>query len=421
MKRSLIPTKRMMVILAVLLVLHILVDLMRWQMIPVYLVVLFSLIGEYLNKTLQRNWLRAVVFSTGIVGVMLSALLCSVLPIFKLPPTSGAHTIGTELIDLAYGSEYREAKVWYPIHHQEDKVARYHPHPGRSLKGIMGMPGFVLSHLKIVKSNAYTVSQPSSDTTKYPLILYSHGAMSTLIDNTALLEDIASHGYVVVAMDHDFSFEQYGIDPEAAATIQVGAQTKLIDDLIQYVVPRQVKDCVTTLAQLIKHGDLPIDTTNIGLIGHSLGGTTALAASTQVSNASVAINLDGPVDTSLVHLLDTPLLYVSSFSPNLPDAELIKRDVPPAFYRGVKQYELEGVKRLFSSQSQDRSWVRFKGAGHLDLSDLPFIVPLLASKRYNKRSGHSNRADVIVDFLDIHTKDKPIPERKAHLSIEWLY
>lgn len=421
MKRSLIPTKRMMIILSVLLVLHILVDLMRWQMIPVYLIVLFSLIGEYLNKTLRRGWVRTLVFSLGIVGVMLSALLCSILPIFKLPPTSGAHSLGTEILKLNFGQSEREAKIWYPITHQENKLARYHPHPARSLKGIMGMPGFVLSHLKLVKSNAYQVTQLRQDTTTYPLVIYSHGVMSTLIDNTALLEDIASHGYVVIAIEHDFSFEQYGIDAEAASVIQVGAQTKLIDDLVKYVAPNQTSDYTALLANILPLiNQFGIDTSQVALIGHSLGGTTAFNGLATIPQAKTAINIDGPVDTIMMQSLDKPLLYISSFSPELPNAELLKRGVQPAFYRGIKQYELNAVKTLFTNNNTNRSWVRFKQAGHLDLTDVPYIIPILGSKRYSKQTNHLLKSDIIIDFLNQYTKAKSTNKRQDHLAIEWL-
>lgn len=37
---------------------------------------------------------------------------------------------------------------------------------------------------------------------RFPVVLFSHGLASTRIQNTAMMEDLASHGFICAACDH---------------------------------------------------------------------------------------------------------------------------------------------------------------------------------------------------------------------------
>lgn len=426
LKRKFISSKTMIILLTVSLILHVFIESMRWQMTPVYFTILIALFGEYFNKVIDSPWLRGAVFGLGLIGVICSAVLAYLLPIFKLPKPTGPFDVRTTYCKFQTKDDSLGAKIWFPAFEKPKRKvrAKYHPKPANALKGVMGMPGFIFSHFKIVKTSAYsTIDLSVSDTLQYPIVFYSHGAMSNYIDNTALLQEITSRGYVVVALDHQFSLEKYGIDPALARSLDPVSQMLFIDQLLQYAVPDQVNDFEFVKEQIAK-GEPPwislIDTSRIAYIGHSLGGATAVEAMSQNADLGVGVNLDGPINPNCVDSWNDTLLYISAFSPDLPDNELAKREVPPDFYRAVKNYELTPVKALFSNESVEGSWLRIKQAGHLDFTDVPYLMPMLKSKRYHRSTGHQLKAKIIVNFLDTYLKKLPAKEIN-HGGLEQLF
>ncbi len=96
-----------------------------------------------------------------------------------------------------------------------------------------------------------------------PVVLYAHGAPGSRLQSSYLCEHLASHGFVVAAID--FTGMTYG-DKEEIAYV-----TGLVDR------PNDVSFVLDELARL---GWLKgmVDTANTGIAGYSFGGYTALAS-----------------------------------------------------------------------------------------------------------------------------------------------
>ncbi len=128
---------------------------------------------------------------------------------------------------------------------------------------------------------AQDVSEPQ------PLVFYSHGFMSTRIGGKFLAEHLASHGYVVAAVDFpSTNFESSG--PQLAIDVvnQPGDASFIISNLLQRnTKPNDV---------LYKH----IDPNRIAAVGMSLGGmTTTLLGyhhNWRDPRISVAVSVAGP-------------------------------------------------------------------------------------------------------------------------------
>ncbi|MEO0332633.1 MAG: hypothetical protein AAF223_13290, partial [Bacteroidota bacterium] len=267
-------------------------------------------------------------------------------------------------------------------------------------------------------------SKVSEKMGKLPLVIYSHGGSSTNIDNTALLQEIAAQGYMVMAIDYNFSLEAYGLTMEDATTLTVEAQKKFINQLVERTVPNQVDDIIYGLKEiqstsfpLAKH----IDFENIAYLGHSLGGTTSINASNRATPAKAVINMDGPIDPNTITKIKSPILYLSSYSPDLPDKILEGKGLPDAnLYREVKKYELGNVTQLFDTRQDDAFWLRFKHAGHVDFTDVPFMIPMMTTDGYDKQQGHRLRTEVIIDFLNAYLKEGSTFEKIEDHSLAWI-
>lgn len=387
----------------------------RWQLFPVYIVATLIVL-LWLPET--QIFSRGGEIAFGVVGLALtltSVFLTLLTPLFQLPVLSGKYSVGRiNFIRELPQEDQLKMTLWFPAEGQpQAPFLPYHPKPSRAFKGVMGMPGFVFNHLSLVKTHSQKIPAAQIGP-PLPLIVYSHGAMSSYVDNTAMVEELASHGYFVLSLHHQFSFEKYGLDGKSARQYDAAVQKQLILDLLEKAVPAQAKHHAIAVKALRSDKELSklIDWDNCGAIGHSLGGATVTEASLN-SMYKATVNMDGPVPRRAVNDLSTPFLYLSSFSPELPDEKLKAKRVKPDFYREVKQYELETVRALFRNSNPEQRWIRFPNTGHLDFTDLPFMVPMLKTKGYQSIPGHIARTNAILDFFDQHLKHLP---EKPHVT-----
>ena len=109
---------------------------------------------------------------------------------------------------------------------------------------------------------------------KHPVILLNHGDTVAMTDYAALAEDLASQGYVVVAMQH-----QLKTDPEEPPFWNERSISKYgnVIDNILYVF-EWLKENQTSL---FKDN---IDLNKVGLMGHSMGGNSLLLFANRAAN-----------------------------------------------------------------------------------------------------------------------------------------
>lgn len=112
---------------------------------------------------------------------------------------------------------------------------------------------------------------PVSTDGPFPLVVYSHGSGGLRFVSSFLTEVLASHGFVVIAPDHAGNT---AIDAAAGTTVP-SAQNEV----------NRLADVRTVIGEALARnaadGDLlsgAIDADRIGIVGHSFGGFSALAA-----------------------------------------------------------------------------------------------------------------------------------------------
>ncbi len=183
-------------------------------------------------------------------------------------------------------------------------------------------PGFD----RTVRAHACADAPIVSGSNRFPVILFSHGLGHTNLSYRAIIEDLVSHGNVVVAVDHthggrgvhfpdgevvkrDNSRWFTGVDPERNRQAAMEYPRFWAEDT------RLVIDMVGTASSPIQRqirGRVDID--RIIYAGHSFGGITAVYAAMIDPRIKGAVNLDGlivgryplPVTT------DAPLLVLNS-------------------------------------------------------------------------------------------------------------
>ena len=113
-----------------------------------------------------------------------------------------------------------------------------------------------------------------SATANKPLIVFSHGFGSVRTDLRYLAEHLASHGYVVAALEHPGS-------NETSSKVVSKGKNRLVAPQEFLDRPRDISFILDELAQLNQTANNPLQgklaTNNVMVVGYSFGGGTALA------------------------------------------------------------------------------------------------------------------------------------------------
>lgn len=151
-------------------------------------------------------------------------------------------------------------------------------------------------------------------------------------------------------------------------------------------------------------------------LGHSYGGTTAARFCEETPRCRGTIPMDGPLVIS--KNFQKPILYISSFSPDLSLKRLAKKGVP-SFYSRLKRDELVPVKELFKQPPPSSFWVRFPLAGHLDLTDLPWILPFMSTSGHKPTLTHRTMVRLLTWFVG-KLEGKETQKPPGSSVLEWL-
>jgi predicted dienelactone hydrolase len=158
-------------------------------------------------------------------------------------------------------------------------------------------------------------SAPVSALTARPLIVFSHGSGGIAIQSIHLMEQLASHGFVVVAPNHTGNTN---------ADVTGGTAVSITQALLD-----RVPDTSFVIDHMLALAATPgdpffgsIDAQHIGVAGHSLGGFTALA----VKSGYQGIPPDARVGAIM------PIAPGASW---ISDAELANITVPTLFMTGT--------------------------------------------------------------------------------------
>jgi len=131
----------------------------------------------------------------------------------------------------------------------------------------------------------------------YPVVFYSHGLAGSRFLYTTFIEDLASHGYVVVGVDHTFGALAVEFPGGRLAGLRAANAPPF-----ETIVRIWAEDLQSVLDELeARNGNDPagiltgtLDLTRVGAAGHSTGGSAAVQVHTMDDRFSAAVSLDAP-------------------------------------------------------------------------------------------------------------------------------
>lgn len=293
-----------------------------------------------------------------------------------LPPPTGHSLVGATTLDLL---DRRRADPWRPGVRRELMVTVWYPAGTRTRRllayttpevsaGVLGSMGVARSSwpgvLSAVRTHSYVDAPPAGSPGRRPLVLLSPGFGMPRSSLTALGEDLASRGYVVAGVDH--TYEAAGVqfpdgrfagcvpcsstDPERFGKVIRGRREDL-----SFVLDR------LTGSRPAWSGAGIIDTSRIGMAGHSIGGAAALATMQTDRRVRAGLDLDGTL---------------------LPPRREVRR---PFLLVGSDVHGMPGTDGSWEASWAElagwKKWLRLAGAGHLSFTDWGLLAEGLGVRR----------------------------------------
>jgi predicted dienelactone hydrolase len=317
------------------------------------------------------------------------------------------------------------AWIWYPSRTHSSATADYLPPRWRDAFDRSG--GFVMSELltrNLARVRVHSVEDAplAPDERQYPVVLLLPGSSALAAGYTALAEDIASHGYVVVGLNvaylttvvvlpHDrvvYRSPKYDLDSAPNAE-QVPLAERLVD-----IWSHDVGFAIDNLAILNATDSKSqfagrLDMQSLGIVGHSLGGAVAVNFCHQDSRCKAGIDLDGRLFGPLAfERLDHPFMFVFKTVGSRADPETA--------------HILAQVHSMYARlPASSRFGLSISGANHFTFSDQlliknPMLIKLLSSAGIIKLGGRRGlriTGDFITAYFDENLKGKSRGEMDA--------
>ncbi|HZR56649.1 MAG TPA: hypothetical protein VFA74_07240 [Terriglobales bacterium] len=389
---------------------HLVVERLRWQMIPAYFVSIFAG-ADYLIAPLSHG--RIEVLGGGVLLALLSgsAALAIVLPVFALPKPTGIHSIGTAIRQWTIQTQFpgmrselpRKLAVqfWYP---SEVKTGRRSPY--RSDNDAQGFK----SHLRLIKTHSFLNVPLSSSSNKFPIVLFSPGWKGHLTQNTAQFEMLASHGFVVLSIEHP---PAQNLPVEFDASIEENLrcypeEAKLRAQDMSFVLD-QIEQINNSDSDRLFTGSL--DLSRVGMFGYSFGGAVTMETCWRDRRLKAGINMDGMLFGESADLgVEQPFLFMSS------DGDLpTEKDLQcPDLRRRVHMRALDtDIKRIRKSLARYGGYYMVvEGMSHSNYSDRPLYSPLKKLTHAGSIETRKSMAlvnDYMLAFFEQHLNGKTQP------------
>lgn len=417
------------------------------------------------DRTGGAPWLSGIPITIGLIATI---ALIREFPINPLPKPSGQYAVGVRTFEIddasrpgifaAKPDEPRRllVRVWYPA----GDVTGRQPAPyftraetsstAQSLGALVGFPTF-FTYVRHVQTNSYADAPLLPRATNLPVVIYSHGYTSHLAQNTALMEELASHGYIAYSLQHTYDSSSTAfpngdvapMDPKLFDTVSNEAsRPSQADAFGGDTLDKRLNALLAFQEFSLKNGDrIAVQSTKVWMadriflhdtlqkappenvaeiaragnlekvaeLGMSFGGAIAGELCMYDTRCAVGVNMDGGNFPFSATNADEPVPFLMLHSDPSYLYKDLERPVPPTGPRSFNEFSYERIATAGSRPDVYR--ISIKNTRHLGISDFGLFVgdivrePIFGSAPSATMVSAQN--DFILGFLDKHMRGQP--------------
>jgi dienelactone hydrolase len=332
-----------------------------------------------------------LIFSIAIVILGIIILSYWLIPTHPFPQPSGQWQVGKS--DLIWDTPSQSgiiAKVWYPTDRDRATDSLYLGKIGKKitknlvvnlLLKLIFSP-LLLGHIRIPVS---IDAAPSQSQSNFPVILFSSGIGTNFLNSFYALE-FASHGFIVVGIDHP----GLSVSTMLVNGAQIGMDKEISDGLarpdllVSKIAVTQANQISIVLDRVISMNstnnsflDRKVNIEKIFAAGHSMGGSASFVACGQDRRISKGVNFDG-------------YFYIDEIDISYPEKEFL------LMLSNREKYTIDGGKSQSihnSMMAKDRNRIQQlagnanlqvltqESASHFSFMDLPLMINPILSKK----------------------------------------
>lgn len=355
----------------------------------------------------------------------------------KLPKPIGTYAIGTiryHLIDTSRKEVYSQdpkhhfrelmLHLWYPANLQGNEIQA--PYISSQLKAhiqeelakkepfLFGGSGYIDAD---VITHAYLNAPVSDKQSKYPIILFSPGFGGPHYLSTNLFEELASHGYIVAALDHTYisepvEFPDGRIIRGSTQWAEFVQNKEELEKAHNHEIIIWVKDLQFVMDQLalINQQDPKnrftnkLDLEHIGIMGHSFGGAAAVSLCRIDPRCRAGVDIEGPLFGENQDIgFNKPFMFLFGKPFSVP-AGHPNED----YYNKVIKDNQERIAKLYENLTNDVYHIVLKNADHMSFSDWNLITQAKEPGKITHEEAIRITRALLVNFFDKYLKGKSI-------------
>lgn len=417
---------------------HANIEGLRWQMYPLYalsVIFFFASLPAFMKARLNPN-APARPQGTALAGTLAALLalaaataLPALLPVPQVAAPRGPYPVGMVTYVLTddtrrelYSGKDEPRKfmiqVWYPANPAPGaKRAPWMPDADKVAPAIatyIRLPGFFLDHLIYAISDSYADAPLDPSGGPYPVLIFSHGWNGFRAQSTFLMQDLASHGYIVVGMEHPYGsvltvFPDGQVAANNPTALPDGAPDDEYEAAARLLVDQWSRDMTYALDTLTqRNANDPdgrftgmLDLARVGALGHSTGGGASIQFCGSDPRCKAVFPLDPFMRPVSQQVLDGGLRQ--------PFATFFSQ----AWADDVSSRNNALFNRFYPQLSQPVAVMAITGTRHYDFSDLPALSPLAAQLGLkgpiNGVRVQTLIQDYVLAFFDLQFKGTPSP------------
>lgn len=277
---------------------------------------------------------------------------------------------------------------------------------------------------KSLKADAFEQAPPARVQTGFPLILFSHGLGENTARYSAQLEELASYGYVVAAVDHPYN-NQGVVFPDGRVVRWSNRWERAFDgsgieqeQFIRAQLQVMVGDISFVLDQLNRLNTEPsgmfsrrFDLDSVGFFGHSLGGAIAPLVCQKDKRFKACLNQDGLLLGQVLILdpaggrFEQPFMFLSH-SDAVTEETLQLMALTRTEYEEHDRAWRRRAYHLLDTRPVESYIISIKGTTHSSFTDNPLLAADTLSAYRNRARMLQIIRDYTRAFFDKYLMDK---------------